>query len=376
MRDILRQLVEWTDADRAFALAVIVGTSGSAPNLVGTAMAVADDGVIVGGISGGCVEASILDTAAEVLASGESRRRAFSAADPADPFSVGLTCGGTMDVIVTHSAGLAAQLAVLTSAVASRRRALLLTVVAGDRAVVGAQSAWDGCLDGSAAVARPIFDAVIADLPTDTGLVTVAGDTGEATVFVHCFAPPPLLIVCGAIDGARPLAAVGKLLGYRVVLCDARAAFATRARFPDVDDVIVDWPHRYLDRITVDRTTVLCVLTHDLKFSVPLLVKALELPFGYIGAMGSRATCAEQERQLRAHGVSSEALRRLRAPIGLDLGGRTPAETAISIAAEIVAAREQRSGTALSHGSTPIHPTDSVAPSGSAWCEALAVGDT
>jgi xanthine dehydrogenase accessory factor len=163
------------------------------------------------------------------------------------------------------------------------------------------------------------------------------------------------MIVFGAIDFASALVRIGKFLGYRVTVCDARPVFATRARFPDADEIVVEWPHKYLDRTDTDARTVLCVLTHDAKFDVPLLELALRLPVAYVGAMGSRRTHLDRNERLRQVGVTELELARLRSPIGLDLGARTPEETALSIAAEIVANRRGGSGISLTGAHTPIH---------------------
>jgi xanthine dehydrogenase accessory factor len=171
------------------------------------------------------------------------------------------------------------------------------------------------------------------------------------------------MIVFGAIDFAAALVRIGKFLGYHVTVCDARPVFATPARFPDADDIVVEWPHKYLERTRTDARTVLCVLTHDAKFDVPLLQLALRLPVAYVGAMGSRRTHLDRNDRLRDVGVTELELARLRSPIGLDLGARTPEETALSIASEIVANRRGGSGVALTGAHTPIHPDGARAPS-------------
>jgi len=181
-------------------------------------------------------------------------------------------------------------------------------------------------------------------------------------VFVWSFAPKPRMLVFGAIDFAAAVARVGSFLGYRVTVCDARPVFATARRFPDADEVVVEWPHRYLqteaDAGRIDERTVLCVLTHDPKFDVPLLEVALRLPVAYVGAMGSRRTHEERLDRLREAGLSKEEIARLSSPIGLDLGARTPEETAVSIAAEIIAGRWGGSGEPLTETSGRIHAND------------------
>ncbi|WP_345143261.1 XdhC family protein, partial [Streptomyces mexicanus] len=205
----------------------------------------------------------------------------------------------------------------------------------------------------AAAEARALLDA------GRTATVEIAEDgshcPGGLTLLVEVNVPPPRMIVFGAVDFTAALVKAGKFLGYHVTVCDARAVFATRARFPEADDVVVDWPHRYLRSTPTDARTVLCVLTHDAKFDIPLLTEALRLPVAFVGAMGSRRTHADRERRLREAGLGERELSRLRSPIGLDLGARTPEETAVSIAAEIVATRRGGTGVPLTGSATPIH---------------------
>ncbi|MEU1196383.1 XdhC family protein [Streptomyces sp. NPDC005813] len=212
----------------------------------------------------------------------------------------------------------------------------------------------------AAAEARAMLDA------GRTGTVEISEDgancPGGATLFVESSVPPPRMIVFGAVDFAAALVRAGKFLGHHVTVCDARPVFATRDRFPEADEVVVDWPHRYLRNTATDQRTVLCVLTHDAKFDIPLLETALRLPVAYIGAMGSRRTHEDRERRLREVGLTEPELARLRSPIGLDLGARTPEETALSIAAEIVASRRGGSGVPLTGNGLPIHHDRVTAP--------------
>jgi xanthine dehydrogenase accessory factor len=185
----------------------------------------------------------------------------------------------------------------------------------------------------------------------------------EVRLFIAAYAPKPVMYVFGAIDFSRAMARIGKYLGYRVTVIDARPVFATKARIPDADEIVVSWPDEFLERAPVDSRTALIILTHDVKFDIPLLQVALRTNAGYIGAMGSRRTHANRVEALRAAGVGESDLARISAPIGLDLGARTPEETAISIAAEIVALREGRRGGRLSEGTLPVHverPTVSI----------------
>ncbi len=222
---------------------------------------------------------------------------------------------------------------------------------------------WPDRVAGSLGTAR--LDAAVADdvrgmLDHGTTATMRIGPDGERrqdelTVFVQSFAPRPRMLVFGAIDFAAAVARVGKFLGYRVTVCDARAVFATPKRFPDADEVVVEWPHRFLETVDVDARTIICVLTHDPKFDVPLLEAALRTDAAYIGAMGSRRTHEDRLARLRDEGVSEESLARISSPIGLDIGARTPEETAVSIAAEIVALRWGGTGRRLGDTDGPIH---------------------
>ncbi|EPH43520.1 hypothetical protein STRAU_3344 [Streptomyces aurantiacus JA 4570] len=230
----------------------------------------------------------------------------------------------------------------------------------GRALLVRPDGSYEGGLGGAAgldrtgvAEARALLDA------GRTGTVEVSEDgahcPGGVTLLVESSVPPPRMIVFGAVDFAAALVRAGKFLGYHVTLCDARPVFATRQRFPEADEVVVDWPHRYLERTATDGRTVLCVLTHDAKFDVPVLVRALRMPVAFVGAMGSRRTHEDRNRRLRDAGVTDLELSRLHSPIGLDLGARTPEETALSIAAEIVASRRGGTGVPLKGAHTPIH---------------------
>jgi xanthine dehydrogenase accessory factor len=191
------------------------------------------------------------------------------------------------------------------------------------------------------------------------------GEAGrrEVTVFIEVFSPPSLMLIFGAVDFSAALVRLGKVLGYHVTVCDARPAFATVARFPEADEVVADWPHRYLAKVadTLGPSDAVCVLTHDHKFDIPVLIAALDTGAGYIGAMGSRATHEDRTERLRAHGVAPEQIQRIVAPIGLDIGSRTPEETAVSICAEIISLRAGMTAPSLRDGSGPIHRTTTSA---------------
>ncbi|MFE7467549.1 XdhC family protein [Streptomyces sp. NPDC057499] len=365
MLDIAEQLSRWFEEGRDFAVATVVAVSGSAPRGPGAALAVADDGTAVGSVSGGCVEGAVYELCVRALQDGRTVRERFGY-DEEDAFAVGLTCGGVVEVLVTP---VRAADPVFRAGVAAARRgepAALARVAGGPADLLGrallvrADGSFEGGLGGGPELDRAAAAEARAMLDTGrTGCVGVAEGgslcPGGVTLFVESRTPPPRMIVFGAVDFATALVRAGKFLGYHVTVCDARPVFATRARFPEADELVVDWPHRYLRRTGTDARTVLCVLTHDAKFDIPLLETALRLPVAFVGAMGSRRTHADRDRRLREAGLSDAELARLRSPIGLDLGARTPEETALSIAAEIVAARRGGTGVPLTGAGMPIH---------------------
>jgi xanthine dehydrogenase accessory factor len=368
MLDIAAELHRRLEQGRAFAVATVVAVSRSAPRGPGAALAVDADGTAIGSISGGCVEGAVYELCTQALNDGRVVRERFGYSDD-DAFAVGLTCGGVIDVLVTRvpadGPGTTALQAAL-SAAARGEAVALARVVRGPAERLGRPLAVypDGSYEGELG-GHPDLDRAAAH---ETRSMLTAGRTGSfdiaedgshceaaLTLFVESSSPPPRMIVFGAIDFAAALVRMGKFLGYHVTVCDARPVFATRVRFPDADDVMVDWPHRYLGRTQTDNRTVVCVLTHDAKFDVPLLDVALRLPVAYVGAMGSRRTHEDRDRRLREIGLTDAELARLRSPIGLDLGARTPEETALSIAAEIVAAKQGGAGLPLTGSRAPIH---------------------
>ncbi|MEX2982443.1 XdhC family protein [Streptomyces sp. C36] len=355
MLDIAEELSRWCEEGRDAAVATVVAVRGSAPRQPGAALAVDAGGTAIGSVSGGCVEGAVYELCREALRTRRPvlERFGYSAEDA---FAVGLTCGGEIDVLVTP---LEAVPAAALRAAARGDRVALARVTAGPPGTLGRALLLrpDGTAHGTlgppaldhaaAAEARALLDA------GRTGTVDLRED--GVRLLVECSVPPPRMLVFGAIDFAAALVRAGTFLGYRVTVCDARPVFATPARFPEADEVVVDWPHRYLATQDLDARTAVCVLTHDDRFDVPLLERALRLPVAYVGAMGSRRTHERRLERLREAGLGEAELARLRSPIGLDLGARTPEETALSIAAEIVAVRRGGSGGPLTGGRTPIH---------------------
>ncbi len=382
MRDILDPIAKWWDTGETFGLATVVRTFSSAPREPGAAMAVSADGEAVGSVSGGCVEGAVYELASEVRESGQAVLQTYGISDD-DAFAVGLTCGGIIDIFVEPvSQESFPELGEIAAAVRAEEPVAVATVIAGPGRVGARRVIWgvaaEAAPDGGAAGAEPAHrpssgtlgsgDRLDQAVDDDARGMLAQGLTGtrrygpdgerrrdELSVFVQSFAPPPRMLVFGAIDFAAAVARAGKFLGYRVTVCDARPVFSTRARFPDADEVVTDWPHRYLAGQNVDSRTVICVLTHDPKFDVPLLEVALRTPAAYIGAMGSRRTHDDRLARLREVGLSEDELARLRSPIGLDLGARTPEETAVAIAAELIQLRWGGSGRPLTATTGRIH---------------------
>jgi len=374
VRDVLPELMQWWRDGKAVGVGTVVATFRSAPRPAGASMLVGPDGEAVGSVSGGCVEGAVYELGQEVVATGAPVLQRYGVSDD-DAFAVGLTCGGILDVFVeTVSQETFPELGDVSDDIAAGRPVAVATVIdhpdpawVGRRVVVRPEDA-DRMPTGSLGSERA--DAAVTD---DARGLLAAGRTETLTygpdgerrgeglrVFVAAYAPRPRMFVFGAIDFAAAVAHVGSFLGYQVTVCDARPVFATASRFPAADEVVVEWPHRYLaaevEAGRVDGRAVVCVLTHDPKFDVPLLEVALRMPaVAYVGAMGSRRTHDDRLERLREAGITDAELDRLSSPIGLDLGARTPEETAVSIAAEIVALQWGGGGQRLQETGGSIH---------------------
>jgi xanthine dehydrogenase accessory factor len=363
MREVLTELLATYSRGEPAAVATVVRTWRSAPRPAGASMTVTASGEAVGSVSGGCVEGAVYEVAEEVLTDAEPRYEVYGISDDT-AFSVGLTCGGILEVYVERVDQESwPELPGLAASIEAHEPVAVATVVRGParvgRHLIVRRDRHEGTL-GSERLDAAVTDDALGLLESGTtGFLHYGIDgerlEGELEVFVASYAPPPRMIVFGAIDFAAALARAGKFLGFWVTVCDAREVFATPKRFPDADEVVVDWPHRWLATQTVDARTVICVLTHDPKFDVPALEVALRTPAGYVGAMGSRRTHEDRLERLREAGLTDAELARLHSPIGLDLGARTPEETAISILAEIVLGRWNGTGTPLARSTGPIH---------------------
>ena len=390
MREVLPELMAWWESGETVGVGTVVATFRSAPRPPGASMLVGPDGSAVGSVSGGCVEGAVYELGQSVVDSGAPVLERYGVSDD-DAFAVGLTCGGILDVYVEKvNRETFPELGEIAADIEAGRPVAVATVIdhpdpawVGRRVVVrpedsivrsdrtpetAAEGSERSGLSGSVGSPRAddaLHDDVLGVLATGHNATLTYGPDGERRgegmrVFVWAFAPAPRMLVFGAIDFAAAVARMGAFLGYHVTVCDARPVFATNTRFPHADEVVVTWPHKYLtaesDAGRVDGRTVICVLTHDPKFDVPVLEVALRLPeVAYIGAMGSRRTHDDRLARLREAGVTEEEIARLSSPIGLDLGARTPEETAVSIAAEIVAGRWGGTGDRLRSTEGRIH---------------------
>lgn len=373
MREVLSKLLQWWEAGETVGLGTVVATFQSAPRPPGASMIVGPGGEAVGSVSGGCVEGAVYELGQSVVDSGESVLERYGVSDD-DAFAVGLTCGGILDVFVEKvSQETFPELGEIAADIEGERPVALATVIEhpdpawlGRRLIVRADEVH-GSL-GSERADHAVRDDALGLLAAGHNATLTYGPDGERRgegmrVFVWAFAPPPRMLVFGAIDFAAAVARMGTFLGYRVTVCDARPVFATASRFPEADEVVVDWPHRYLAQEAeagrINQRTVLTVLTHDPKFDVPLLEVALRLDGeqrpAYVGAMGSRKTHDDRMSRLKDVGLTDEELNRMSSPIGLDLGARTPEETAVSIVAELIALQWGGSGDRLATRDGRIH---------------------
>ncbi|MGZ8743422.1 MAG: XdhC family protein [Nocardioides sp.] len=382
MREVLPELMRWWRAGETIGVGTVVATFRSAPRPPGASMLVGPAGEAVGSVSGGCVEGAVYELGQAVVGAGVPELHRYGVSDD-DAFAVGLTCGGILDVYVEKvSQETFPQLGDIADDIEAGRPVAVATIVehpdpsrVGGRVVVRPVPAPDASDEeraravegtlGSERADAAVVDDVRGLLAAGHHQTLTYGPDGERRgegmrVFVWAFAPPPRMLVFGAIDFAAAVARIGNFLGYHVTVCDARPVFATNSRFPAADEVVVQWPHKFLkaeaEAGRIDGRTVLCVLTHDPKFDVPLLEVALRLPeVGYVGAMGSRRTHDDRLKRLEEAGLTDLELGRLSSPIGLDLGARTPEETAVSIAAEIIALQWGGRGERLSDLDDRIH---------------------
>jgi xanthine dehydrogenase accessory factor len=371
MFDISEGLVKALTEGRPIAVAVVTAVSGSAPRKPGAAMAVDDEGIVLGSISGGCVEGSVYELAAAVLEDHRTRFVEFGVDDD-DAFAVGLSCGGRLEVLITEfgvrerASGQSETLLRELNAARDGRPAGIGIVIDGEAAgeILGGSDPLFGTASGplDPDVSRRIAKRLRAQVESgSSSLVLIDCDGVAIRVLCLVAAAPPRMLLFGAVDFSSALSDAARLLGYHVTVCDPRPVFADRNRFPGADEVIREWPATFLARTDVDERTVICVLSHDEKTDIPLLIDALRMPVAFVGAMGSRRTHDRRIQRLTEAGVTPQQLSRLHSPIGLDVGASTPQETAISILAEVLAARTGSSGAPLRDTRGPIHALEALA---------------
>jgi xanthine dehydrogenase accessory factor len=314
------------------AVATVIATRRSAPRPVGSKLLVGEDGSMQGSVSGGCVESEVYEACRGVLRGERPQLLTFGISDE-QAFTVGLPCGGEIDVFVQEEDR---ELAERVESLGDGRAVLFTDLEHGSQRLA---------LEGE----DPLADELLR------GGHSKVVELDGRRVFAEVFGPPPRLLVFGAIDTAEALCAAAKRLGWRTIVADARGRFATAERIPSADEVIVAWPEEVLERVRPDHATAVVVLTHDEKFDLPALTGILETDAFYVGALGSRRNQEKRRERLLDSGVSEEALERIHGPAGLDLGAHTPEETALSILAEILAVRAGRAGGALRESTQRIH---------------------
>ncbi len=338
MRDILPELDTWRAENKSIALATVIQTWGSSPRRAGAKMALTPEGNITGSVSGGCVEGAVFDTGLEVLKSNHPQLLHFGVADET-AWEVGLACGGSIDIFVKP---LDMEIfSPLRSTLVDEKSAVLVTVVSGPEELLGREILVreDGYVTGT--IEDPLNEQ-IEDLARETltqGESRRAMLNEDLEVFVEVISPPPTLVAVGGVHITIALMSLAKTLGYRTIVIDPRGAFGNETRFPHVDQLIQSWPQEAFQEIHMNRSTAVAMLTHDPKLDDPALKIALRSSAFYVGALGSKMTQAKRRQRLLDDGLTQEQLDRLHGPIGLDIGAGTPEEIAISIMAEIVAAR-------------------------------------
>ena len=347
MRQVAADLLAWRAADPRVAIATVVGISGSAPRPLGATLLVAPGERLAGSVSNGCVEADVYEEALSVLKSGRARVVRYGISDDR-AFTVGLSCGGTIEVLVEPVGPIHERAA---EAVGSGRGVVLARIVSPDDRA-GTVGVWTGDTHGDlwgpdlAELGRDALAALREGHPRTVPLGLADGR--EASVFLHAVPAPATLAIVGATDIAMALVHFAKPLGYRSVVVDPRKALASRERFPNVDELVHEWPDVAFAHLALDAGSAIVVLSHDDKFDQPALLAALRSRASYVGAIGSSRTNEKRFAWLRTQGFSDDDLARIHAPIGLDLGARTAEETALAIVAEMLAARRGRAGGSLS----------------------------
>lgn len=350
MRDLMPEIDVWFAAGERIAVATVIRVTGSAPRPVGASMIVSSAGRTAGSVSGGCVETVVYEELMDVLAGGPPRVLHYGITEDMI-WDVGLACGGVIDVFSRRLDP--ALVDALKGCLEARRPAVLATVIAGDGLGDVRLVTRDGVIFGPPSPALAAAAQKTLAAATEMGRIHTLPSGSD--VFLEPYRPAPLLVILGAVHVAIPLTCFARELGFYVVVADPRAKFANRERFPEANEVWVEWPDETFAHLTVDENTYLALLTHDPKIDEPALVAALQTSARYVGAIGSRKTHADRFERMACLGITREQMQRVCSPIGLDLGGRTSAETALSIISEIVAVKNRRSGRSLCTEAIAIH---------------------
>ena len=357
MKDLIEDLQRWQQAGEDIAVATLVRAKGSTPRRAGARLCLTRDGRMSGSVSGGCVENDVYLHAVQAMDAGQCRIARYTVEDDVG-LEVGLSCGGKIDVLIEPFSADDAWQTFATAVLEHRPVALCLATspesLMGRKRVLPAGGEPVGSI-------HPDIDAVLNEsidgfpVAGSTGNVTVPCQDGEATIFIERVSPLPRLFIVGGTHTATIICRFATEVGFRVTIIDAREPFARPERFPDAERVLEAWPDDAFDQLGLDADSYVITLAHDRRFDIPTLKRALEAGVAYIGAMGSRGTKKSRWRQLREAGIGDDQLARIRAPIGLDIGGRSPEETAVAIVAELLAVRYGREGRALSVVDGPIH---------------------
>lgn len=337
MRDLLSDYERFATAGTPFGRAVVTSVWGSAPRPEGSCMLAAADGTIAGSVSGGCVESATALEIEAAIGRGSPKLVTFGVTDER-AWEVGLACGGTIKVFVEPTVR-----PEVLEAARGNGGEVVVSVVAGPGLGGAVRVFEDGRVEGKLPITVPmdaVREAALGALKKETS-TSQALETadGSITLFLEVFPRRPRLVVFGGVQIAVALVPLAKALGYHTIVADGREAFLGRERFPEADELILAWPEEAFARIGIDSACYVCVLSHDPKFDEPALQIALRSPAAYVGAIGSRKTQATRRERLRKSGLTDAQVERLHGPIGLDLGGRQPAETALAILAEMTAVR-------------------------------------
>jgi xanthine dehydrogenase accessory factor len=352
MYEVISDIIRWLENGETVGLATVISTWGSAPRGVGAKLAFTSEGKLSGSVSGGCVEGAVIEAGLQVLNTGKAELLHFGVADET-AFEVGLACGGNIEVFVKKLDP--SKFDVLRKAMRAGQSVVDIMVIGELKEQVGSELVYLDQHIVAGSLGREL-DGIASHLAQEAmdgeqsrSVPITLQDGNKARLFIDAIIPAPVLVMIGGVHIAITLAALAKALGYRTVVIDPRRAFGSPERFPNVDALIQEWPEQAFQKVDLTHDTCVALLTHDPKIDDPALKIVLESPAFYVGALGSRVTHQKRRKRLMAEGLTPEQLDRIHAPIGLDLGGKTPEETALAVMGEIVAVRNERNKWALLH---------------------------